>query len=82
MRISRTKLRLRLPIAIMNRDLRALRWRSLEGVAFCVKSFGAGVGDRDFNLLPFDRATAARVRASRAAVVAAVMDATAATMYS
>lgn len=66
----------------MNRDLRAPRWRSLESVAFCVKSFGTGVGDRNFDLFPFDRATAARVRASRVAVVAAVVDATAATMYS
>lgn len=84
MRVSRgrTKLRLRLTIAIMDRDLRTSRRRSLEGVALRVERLGAGIGDRDLDLLPLDRAAAARVRTSRVAVVAAVVDATAATVYS
>lgn len=84
MRVSRgrTKLRLRLPVAIMNRHLRTSRRRSLEGVALRVERLGAGIGDRDLDLLPLDGAAAARVRAPRVAVVAAVVDATAATVYS
>lgn len=61
MRISRgrTKLRLRLPVAVMDRDLRASRWRSLEGVALRVESLGTGIGDRDLDLLALDGAAAA-----------------------
>jgi len=79
----RTKLRLRLPVAVVDRDLRAPRWRSLEGVALCVERLGAGIRHRDLDLLPFDGAAATRFRAPRvAAVIAAVVDATAAAVYS
>lgn len=79
---ARTKLRLRLPVAVMDRDLRASRRRSLEGVALRVERLGTGIRDRDFDLLPFDGAAPARLRAPRVAVVAAVMDATATAVYS
>lgn len=61
MRVTRdwTKLRLRLPVAVMHRDLRTSRRRSLQGVALGVERLGAGVGDRNLDLLPFDGATAA-----------------------
>lgn len=79
---SRTELRLRLTVAVMDRDLRAPRRRSLEGVALRVERLGAGIGDRDFDFLPLDGIAAARVRTPRAAIVAAIVDATATTMYS
>lgn len=84
MRISRgrTKLRLRLPVAIMDRDLRTSRRGSLEGVALGIERLGARIGDRDLDLFPLDGAAATRVRTSRVTVVAAVVDATAATVYS
>jgi len=84
MRVSRgrTELRLRLPVAIMDRGLRTSRRRSLEGVALRVERLGAGIGDRDFDLFSLDGAAAARVRTSRVAVVAAVVNATAAAVHS
>jgi len=47
MRVSRgrTELRLRLPVAIMDRGLRTSRRRSLEGVALRVERLGAGIRD-------------------------------------
>lgn len=66
----------------MDRDLRTSRRRSLEGVALGIERLGAGIGDRDFDLLSLDGAAATRVRTSRVTVVAAVVDATAATVYS
>lgn len=66
----------------MHRHLRTPRRRPLEGITFGVERLGAGVGDRDLDLLPFDGAAATRVRAPRVAVIAPVLQATAAAVYS
>lgn len=75
-----TKLAVRLSVAVMHGSLRASRGCPLESVALGIQRLRARVGDRDFYLLPFHRATAIRLRASRATVVAAVVNASTTSM--